>query len=89
MTIMEAGAVELPVIATNHGGIPDVIQDKQNGFLIDENDPPKKIANLMIKLRNDPGLVQRLGNCARTNIIKNFSLKAHLSTITDALKMSI
>lgn len=88
-TIIEAGATGLPVVATNHGGIPDVVEHGQNGYLIDENDPPEKIAKLMIKLRNDNDLVNKLGAFARKKVIENFSLKEHIDTITEAIRNSI
>lgn len=36
--IMEAMAMELPVISTIHAGIPELVEDSVNGFLIEEKD---------------------------------------------------
>ena len=38
MTILEAMSYGLPVIATNVGGIPEVVEDKVSGFLINPGD---------------------------------------------------
>ncbi len=88
-TIIEAGAAGLPVIATNHGGIPDVVEHGLNGFLVDENDTPEKIAKFMIMLRNDNELVNKLGVFGRKKVIENFSLKKHIDTMADAISNSI
>jgi len=34
--LMEAMAMELPVLSTKHSGIPELVQDGENGFLVDE-----------------------------------------------------
>ena len=85
VTILEAGASGLPVIATNHGGIPDVIESGKNGYLINENDTHGIIAELMIRLRNDSELVDRLGTYARVKVIEKFSLKDHINTMTEVI----
>ena len=36
--IMEAMATRLPVLSTNHSGIPELVQDGINGFLVEEKD---------------------------------------------------
>lgn len=36
--IMEAMAMELPILSTFHSGIPELVEDKVNGFLVDERD---------------------------------------------------
>jgi len=39
ITIIEAINAGIPVVATNHAGIPEMIQDGVNGFLIEPHDP--------------------------------------------------
>ena len=36
--IMEAMAMELPILSTNHAGIPELVEDGVNGYLVDEKD---------------------------------------------------
>ena len=68
-SIREAMSMQLPVIATHHGGIPELVIDKQSGFLV----PEKDIAALTQKMKiliDDPKLRHEMGNAGR-EIIKN------------------
>lgn len=79
MSILEAMAAGLPVIATKVGGIPEVIQDGQNGILVPPQDPVS-LANAICRVLDDSEYAGNLGQEARLTIEKNYSLK----TITDA-----
>ena len=66
MVLLEASACGLPMIATRLGGIPEVVQDGVNGFLVDS--PPDdfdELAGKIITLLVDNDLRQRLGQKAR------------------------
>ena len=57
----EAGLAGLPVVATNVGGIPDIITNNQSGLLI----PPDNVSDLYIaikKLLNEPNTAQSLAS---------------------------
>lgn len=79
MSILEAMASGLPVIATKVGGIPEVIQDGKNGILVPSQDPAS-LANAICRVLDDSKYAKDLGQEARLTIEKNYSLK----TITDA-----
>jgi len=51
MTLLEAMALEIPIIAHNTGGIPEILHNGQAGFLTDVNQP-KSYIPLIIKLLN-------------------------------------
>jgi hypothetical protein len=59
VSVMEAGASGLPVVATRNGGIPDVVLDGRTGFLVEEGDVAA-MAGRMIELARDPVLAGRL-----------------------------
>lgn len=72
MALLEAMALGKAVIATAVGGIPEVINDNQNGFLV----PPGDICSLQSKLRNliaDETLRKRLGKEARSVVYNRFN----------------
>ena len=70
--ILEASASGLPVIATRHGGIPDVVIDGETGLLSDERDVSRMSENILRLLR-DPQLASVLGTAARARIEAHFS----------------
>jgi len=77
-TVLEAGAAGLPVIATRHGGIRDVVFENETGLLVDERDIDG-MAHHMIQVAKDPVLASRLGNAARKRICSEFSLEKSIS----------
>ncbi|WP_336270249.1 glycosyltransferase family 4 protein [Vreelandella arctica] len=56
LDVMQLG---IPVIATDVGGIPDIVQHEQTGLLIPNNDA-NALANSIMRLRDDAALQQRL-----------------------------
>lgn len=63
LATFEAAASELPILATPVNGVRELIQDGQNGFLIDAE--PRAIAERLEALAGDPQLRARLGRAAR------------------------
>lgn len=63
MTLIEAMGTGLPIVATNVGGIPDMITDKQDGLLTDVN--PQSVANAMCDVFESTVLREKLGFAAR------------------------
>ncbi|ABN56626.1 MULTISPECIES: glycosyltransferase family 4 protein [Methanoculleus] len=54
VTILEAMACGLPVVATRVGGIPDIIEDGTNGYLVDAMNQERMAEALLKVLRNEP-----------------------------------
>ena len=84
VSILEASAAGLPVIATNHAGIPDVIVHNETGLLCDEHDV-NVMANYMLQLLNDTDLAKQLGKNGKAHILKNYSLERHIIVLQDLL----
>jgi len=55
IVILEAMACKKPVVATTAGGIPEIIENGQNGILVEPNDP-KGLAEALVKLLKDESL---------------------------------
>ncbi|WP_295456302.1 glycosyltransferase family 4 protein [uncultured Thiodictyon sp.] len=74
LTLAEAAAVGLPVVAACVGGIPEVVVDGETGLLV----PPEDAAALgaaMRRLADDPALRARLGTQGRARYLHQFSLE--------------
>ncbi len=65
VTLTEAGAAGLPLVATRVGGIPDQVIDGRNGFLFAPDDTAAQTAH-MLRLATDELLRQRMGSAARS-----------------------
>jgi glycosyltransferase involved in cell wall biosynthesis len=64
LAILEAFAARLPVIASEVGGMPEVVRHEQTGLLIPPNDPPA-LAAAISRLAQDQALAQRLAQAGR------------------------
>lgn len=76
--LLEAKASGLAIISTNTGGIPENVG--MAGFLVNEGDY-KKIAELALKLINSSKLKEKMGNSARADALKRFTLNSGASKI--------
>jgi glycosyltransferase involved in cell wall biosynthesis len=84
-TILEASAAALPVIATRHAGIPDVVVDGKTGFLVAERDVAG-MADAMVRALQSPELCRQLGQAARDRIRTHFSVERHVGVLNDAIR---
>jgi glycosyltransferase involved in cell wall biosynthesis len=64
VALTEAMAMELPVIAADNAGIPDIVIDNETGILFPPKNPDK-LAEALIKLLQDTELRQKLGKAGR------------------------
>jgi len=81
MSILEAMAAGLPVIATNVGGIPEIVKDGENGILIPPQDQ-YSLANAICRVLDDPGFAANLAIRARISIEQSYSIQAITETYT-------
>ncbi len=73
MVLLEASACGLPLVATRLGGIPEVVQDRENGLLVDRPPDADELAGKIITLLEDAALRQRLGQKARARALELFA----------------
>ena len=78
-TLLEAMATGLPVLATNVGGNPEIIEDNVNGSLFTPGDT-QWLAERLNVLARHPALIHQLGTAARNHAIESFSLRRMLDT---------
>ena len=68
---LEAAACEVPQVASNIGGFPEIIEDGITGFLVEPKNPVA-IAEKVTELINDESLRKKIGKAARKKVIAEF-----------------
>ncbi len=71
MVIGEVMAAGKPVVATRVGGVPDLIDDPQTGFLVDVGDV-QTLADRILRLLSDDSLRARMGQAAKEKANRQF-----------------
>ncbi len=85
VAVMEAQLSGLPVVATRHAGIPEVVLNAQTGFLVEEGDV-SGMALAIQRLLADPLLSRRLGLAGQQRVAAKFTLEHHLCELTRFLE---
>ncbi|HJU92323.1 MAG TPA: glycosyltransferase family 4 protein [Pyrinomonadaceae bacterium] len=69
LSILEAFSCGLPVVTTDAGGIPDIVEDGRTGMVVPRGNYAE-MANRAIKLLNDPSLTRQIVEQARQECVK-------------------
>jgi glycosyltransferase involved in cell wall biosynthesis len=88
MALLEAMAAGLPIVATAVGGIPTVVQDGYNGFLISPGDVEALAEKLSI-LVDDPHLREQMGRQSRKMAEQKLDVEPYVNNLVilyDSLK---
>ncbi len=80
MNILEACAMEIPVAAYAVGGIAEIIEHGQNGYLADYG-RMEELAEAILKLAADGEQCRRLGQAARWRVEQQFSIQLMVTRI--------
>ena len=72
--LLEAGVAGLPVIATNVGGVPEIIEDMKSGIIIKEK-RPKEIEEALKFLIDHPEKRKEFGEQLQKTVAENFTLE--------------
>jgi glycosyltransferase involved in cell wall biosynthesis len=74
LTILEAMAAGVPVIATRVGGTPEVVHDQQTGLLVPPRNPAA-LAEAILRLWRQPSERERLAERARRYVSESFCVR--------------
>jgi len=72
LSLIEGMSIGKPSVGTDTGGVPEVIKDGYNGFLVPAADP-EKLAAAVLKLIMDPGLRKTMGDRGRVIAAESFT----------------
>ncbi len=70
---LEAMAMGLPIVTTNVGGMPEVVRDGIDGYVVPSRDY-KAMADRLERLLDDAQLRRRMGRSARKRVVENFNI---------------
>jgi len=80
IVLIEAMAMEKPVVATSVGGIPEVVEDGVTGILVAPRDS-RQLADAVDRLLQDPQLSGQMGHAGRERAQKYFSREQAITRI--------
>jgi glycosyltransferase involved in cell wall biosynthesis len=84
VVLMEAMASGLPCISTRIAGIPELIEDGENGLLVPASDVDGLCARIL-RLIEDPSLCERLRHSARRRICAEYDLEHNIGKLAELL----
>jgi glycosyltransferase involved in cell wall biosynthesis len=73
VSAIEALAAGRPVVATRVGGVPDVVRDGEDGFLV-EAGATDELAERLARLARDPALGKRMGEQGRARVLPRYAV---------------
>lgn len=80
--VIEAMAAGLPIVASDAGGIPEVIAHERNGLLVKPGDPAA-LARSLLRLLDAPDLAAGFARTAREDVAKRFSFERMVKAFED------
>ena len=88
VTVLEAMAAGLPVVACRVGGIPELVVDGETGLLVPRGDP-ESLAEAIARLLEDAGLRERLGAAGRSRVEERFGRDAFVEGHLELLRRQL
>lgn len=88
MVLIEAGASKKPVIASNIGGIPSVVKNRETGFLVEPKNV-QELSSAILKILTNPTLSKEMGLNNYHLVKDNFSWDMQIKKTYDVFSTII
>jgi glycosyltransferase involved in cell wall biosynthesis len=85
MTILESYALEVPVVVTAMGGMPELVEDRTDGLVVPHDDPAA-LAAALSELAADPARSVAMGAKGRARLAAEFAPGLHLERLERAYR---
>jgi glycosyltransferase involved in cell wall biosynthesis len=82
VSVLEASACEVPVIVTNVGGLPEVVQHNESGIVLKTHEITE-LADAICSFLDDPNLISLFGKGGRKFVKDNYDWNKNLALIND------
>jgi glycosyltransferase involved in cell wall biosynthesis len=74
--------MQVPIVATNVSGVPDLVEDGINGFLVPARDP-HALADRVAVLLRDASLRRTFARAGRQRVLRDFDVQSNTRRILD------
>jgi glycosyltransferase involved in cell wall biosynthesis len=88
LSILEAMTLGKPVIASNVGGVSEIIEDGITGMLVEPNQP-NQIADRIIHLLSHREIYEAIGKRAKEVVTERFSLQKYVVAMEEAFREAL
>lgn len=82
LSLLEAAVSGLTVVATNVGGIPEIIKSNVDGFLF-ESGNDLQLAEILVRISADRGTMKKMAEVLREKVKLDFSMQSYLEKLND------
>lgn len=85
LVAVEGQAAGIPVVASDTGGLPEIIEDQQTGCLVPPRDA-EALSRTIVRLYRDPQLRHQLATAGRESAFENFAQQRLSGDVLDIYK---
>jgi glycosyltransferase involved in cell wall biosynthesis len=88
ISIIEASAAAIPIVAASVGGVPEVVLDGETGILVPPQEPAA-LAEALTRMYSDDALANRLGQNARQRYLSCFTVDQMVQSTLNVYRKSL
>jgi glycosyltransferase involved in cell wall biosynthesis len=88
MVVIEAMSYGIPIVATNAGGVPEIVVDGVTGLLIPPNNP-MALADAISEILSDRERASTMGLAGRQRAVEKYRISTHIDRLESALYQAV